>query len=724
MFRTFLRLLASIFTLAATGTAAQLTATLHSRETTIVLQARDEAPSLISLRSGTLPPWSNNTSEPLIGSVEQNGQQIPLQWKLDRSESKVSSQQVSFVYRSSSPKLRLTWQWSARDQTGPIEHSIRIENLGSDTVWIPLQESFCFRFGVRADESLHQLYVDKGMGKPSAIGTHNNLVSTTYAWEGRSSTYARDNDEREIIPWFMIERASSYQDGWYVGIEFSGRVHLTVNRDDGFLSGSVGLDPDPGPFRTRIAPNESFEAPTVMVGGFSGGPDGLGNVLRPWVRRVLNNPATWNNPAYPMLVTNSWGSGMQVDEALAKRMVSDSTELGMEMVHLDAGWFRGVGDWYPNPTKFPHGLAVVAEEAHERGLKFGIWVNWAEAGIDTDVGALNLNDPKTQDWLVADVPAGWKPDEFVGRTIDIGAPAAKAYAQREVERLVTDFHLDMLEHDGYVVAKNCARTNHPHADSVPAQMSTVKGSGVAMPDTSNSTDVSYHSVRSYYDIYSHIRRNHPELMLEVCNDGGRMVDFGSASHGDYFSITDAYDPISNRQAFYDASHLLPAAMLEDYVQKWPTQTIASFRYMLRSGMMGWLTIMQDTSTWTTEQRSAAKADFALYKKELRPLIRDADLYHVSERPDGIHWDGIEYFNPKVGKGVLYAFRGSTQSEDQHAFMIQGIRPDREYRLRFQDGSSPGRTISGRKLLRDGVNVMLASPENSELIFIDDAGKSN
>ena len=41
-----------------------------------------------------------------------------------------------------------------------------------------------------------------------------------------------------------------------------------------------------------------------------------------------------------------------------------------------------------------------------------------------------------------------------------------------------------------------------------------------------------------------------------------MVDFGSAAHGDYFSITDTYDPLSNRRAFYDTSHVLPAAMLE------------------------------------------------------------------------------------------------------------------------------------------------------------------
>ena len=94
---------------------------------------------------------------------------------------------------------------------------------------------------------------------------------------------------------------------------------------------------------------------------------------------------------------------------------------------------------------------------------------------------------------------------------------------------------------------------------------------------SNSTDVSYHAVRAYYHIYERLRKQHPGLLFEICNDGGRMVDFGSAAHGDYFSITDTYDPLSNRRAFYDASHLLPAAMLESYVEKWPAPRIENFR---------------------------------------------------------------------------------------------------------------------------------------------------
>ena len=208
-------------------------------------------------------------------------------------------------------------------------------------------------------------------------------------------------------------------------------------------------------------------------------------------------------------------------------------------------------------------------------------------------------------------------------------------------------------------------TRYPTAPPDFSRMSITKDEGSFFVESSNSTDVSYHAVRAYYDIYGELRRRHPGVLLEICNDGGRMVDFGSAAHGDYFSITDSYDPLSNRQAFYDASRLLPAAMLEAYVEKWPAPDVANFRYMLRSGMMGWVTIMLDTTAWTPEQHEAGRRAIALYKEKLRPLIRDANLYHVSERPDGIRWDGIEYWNPQRGQGVVYAFRGSVADENEH-----------------------------------------------------------
>lgn len=45
--------------------------------------------------------------------------------------------------------------------------------------------------------------------------------------------------------------------------------------------------------------------------------------------------------------------------------------------------------------------------------------------------------------------------------------------------------------------------------------------------------------------------------------------------------------------------------------------------------MGWVTIMMDTPAWTPEPHEAARNAIQLYKQQLRPLIRDAKLYHIS-----------------------------------------------------------------------------------------------
>ena len=711
---------------------AQTIARLQTADTELVLEAGPESPRLLSLITSGQVKWQNRASEALIPSADLSGQTTRVHWSFNREASQIGEQRVVFVYDSTAPHLRLTWEWRTRQAYGPIEHQIRIENLENQEIWIPMQDSLAFDWQIDPLATLEHLFVEKGADTPSPVGTHQVSLADGYKWTGTSSTYGdlRQDEPREIIPWSLVQglpvqgspnqSKDAAQSGWYAGIEFSGRTRISLARKKDSFQVEIGLNPDPSPFRTRLAPGEVFETPVVFLGGFRDGADGGGNVLRRWVRGVLGNPETWKNPNYPLVVNNSWGGGMDVNEEVARRMIRDSAELGIEMFHVDAGWFRSVGDWYPNPQKFPHGLAVVADDAHKHGLKFGLWVDWTQAGLSTEPGALNARDPKVRDWMVTDLPADWKPEPFKGQTVDLGVPEAKQWAQREVERIVTDYHLDMLEHDGYLVAHGCDRTDHPHAAPDPLNKCIYKSWGSYWVDSSNSTDVSYHAVHAYYDIYSHLRHDHPGLLFEVCADGGRMVDFGSAAHGDYFSITDTYDPLSNRRAFYDTSHMLPPAMLETYVEKWPTPHLENFRYMLRSGMMGWLTIMIDTSTWSPEQHEEARKEIDVYKKELRPLIRDASLYHVSARPDGVHWDGIEYWDSTRQRGVVYAFRGMTETENSHSYVLQGLEPSGSYRLKFYDHSAGDRIVTGSALMTEGLNVSLALPNSSELIFIDDA----
>lgn len=698
---------------------AQGAVVVQTRDTVVRVEALPAGPRVIDLRRTGERAWNNRTSEALIDRCFRGTEEIPLRWKLQLSHE--GAGRVAYVYESDSPHLRLTWEWRAPADFGPVEHAIRIENLSGGEVWLPLQDSVRFDWQTARDVSLEHWFVEKGAGRPSDIGTHRERIGEGYRWVGTSSTYAHpaDNEPREVIPWMLAQESAGAESGWYVGIEFSGRTRLELERRGDSVRAVAGLNPDRGPFRTRLRAGESFDTPVVFVGAARGSADAVGNVLRPWVRRVLNHARTWEKPNYPLTVNNSWGSGMAVDDRLARKMIRDSAELGLEMFHMDAGWFRSVGDWRPDPMKFPHGLASIADEAHRLGLKFGLWVDWTQAGLSNEGGALNVHDPKVRNWLVSDVPANWKTQDFKGQTIDLGVAEARAWAQREVERIVKDYRLDMLEHDGYLVAQGCTRSDHPHAPPDPTAMCVHASDGAVWVDSENSTDVSYHATQAYYEVYSKLREKYPDLLLEACNDGGRMVDFGTAAHTDYFSITDAYDPLSNRRAFYDASHVLPPAMLESYVEKWPTPRIENFRYMLRSGMLGWVTIMQDTSAWSAEQHAAAKEEIQLYKTRLRSLIREADLYHVSPRPDGVHWDGIEYLDAKRGAGVLFAFRGSSANAKAHVFALKGLRAEARYRLEFQDHSSGDRTTSGRDLMSSGLRVNLQFPNSSELVFLDE-----
>jgi disulfide oxidoreductase YuzD len=704
---------------AAAQPGQQIHATVPTTDTVLELSAGPSAPAIVSLTGHHQNPWRNRVQDSLPAFLQQGGTRLPLTWHLVPLSATINPKQVTFVYESKEPHLRLSWEWTARATFGPIEHRIEVQNLDAREFWIPVTDTLSLDWQISLAIPLRNFYVEKGAGEPTPLGTHLEKTAPGYRWTGWSTTYAHDvpGRGREIIPYEAIFLSGANQPGWYAGIEFSGRTRITLDRTSADLRSHLGLDPQPGPVLTRLPAGGTIESPTVFLGAFTGGPDGAGNQLRPWVRAVLGSPRTWADSRYPLTVSNSWGAGMQVDEAIAHRMIADSASLGLEMFHLDAGWFRGVGDWYPNPKNFPHGLTPLADDAHRRGMKFGLWVDWAQAGLDTAPSALNLRDPTVRDWLVADVGPDWKPQEFKGQTIDLGVPAAHDYSAREVNRIVSDYHLDMLEHDGYVVAQGCTRAGHPHAPPDPQHMSIQHIDGSDLVLSSNSTDVSDHAVRSYYSIHDQLRREHPGLLLEICNDGGRMVDFGSAAHGDYFSITDSYDPLSNRRAFYDASFVLPPAMLETYEQKWPTPRLENFLYELRSGMMGWFTVMQDTSAWTAEQHATARKAILFYKENLRPLIRDAQLFHISARPDGVHWDGMEYWNPAQRRGVVFAFRGSGNDEPEHRFLLAGLDPHQHYHLHFEDGTSPDTHLTGEQLMSSGLKVVLRQPLSSEIVSL-------
>lgn len=71
--------------------------------------------------------------------------------------------------------------------------------------------------------------------------------------------------------------------------------------------------------------------------------------------------------------------------------------------------------------------------------------------------------------------------------------------------------------------------------------------------------------------------------------------------------------------------------------------------------------------------------------------------------------------------MVYAFRGTTEDEKTYAYVLQGLEPSSRYLLKFNDHSSPDRTVTGYELMRRGLKVTLPVTNSSELIFLSTEG---
>jgi len=273
---------------------AQLHGTLATSDVAVDLRAAAEAPQLLELRAASGPQWVNTVSEKLPTSIERGRARIPVEWRLMRELSSVRPGRVMFVYESPKPHLRLTWVWQARAKFGPLEHRVIIDNLTGGEYRLAPMDSLRLQLRIPAQTPLVHFYVDKGAGEPTANGTHEVSASEGYHWTGWSTTFAHPvpGRPREIIPYEAVFLPRKDGRGWYAGIEFSGRTRLTLRRAGDRLSSVLGLDPQPGPVVTRLAPWGRLETPTVFLGTFARGPDGAGNQLRPWVRAVLGSAHT------------------------------------------------------------------------------------------------------------------------------------------------------------------------------------------------------------------------------------------------------------------------------------------------------------------------------------------------------------------------------------------------------------------------------------------------
>ncbi|WP_084816033.1 glycoside hydrolase family 36 protein [Frondihabitans sp. Leaf304] len=130
----------------------------------------------------------------------------------------------------------------------------------------------------------------------------------------------------------------------------------------------------------------------------------------------------------------SWYSFFEdIDETLVNKTIDDLGDLPFDVVQLDDGWERIVGDWTAN-ERFPSGMAALAERITARGSRPGLWL---APFICLPDSAIVRDHP---DWLVhaasgEPLVAGYNWDSHY-YALDTTHPAAAEHLDRVFAELV------------------------------------------------------------------------------------------------------------------------------------------------------------------------------------------------------------------------------------------------------------------------------------------------
>ena len=513
----------------------------------------------------------------------------------------------------------------------------------------------------------------------------------------------RGSTSHQSNPWFAIDRPdqTTEQSGpvWFGALGWSGSWRITVEQtamQQVRITGGF----NPFDFGYRLKPGEQLETPPFYAGFTNRGMGEASRILHRFERRYIL-PGGDNAPLRPVLY-NSWeATEFNVSEEGQLALAEKASKLGVERFVIDDGWFgqrkddyAGLGDWYVNKEKFPHGLKPVIDRVHALGMDFGIWVEPEMVNPDSDLYR------KHPDWAM-NFPGRPRTEARHQLLLNLARDDVKEYVFNWLDQLVSNNDIAFLKWD---YNRNWSE---PGWDAVP-------------PEEQKKIYVVY--VHNLYDILDRLRAKHPKLEIESCSGGGGRVDLGILKRTEEVwpsDNTDALDRLTLQDGFTQA--YTPGIMMA-----WVTDVPSGidgrvvplkFRFMV--AMSGSLALGGNLNKYSPEDLQASTRYVSFYKR-IRASVQRGALYRLIA-PQGSEYSATEYVSTDGRQAVLFAFLHSQQFGTPFpTVFLSGLAEDARYKVEAID---PGQvqevgTVSGAYLMHHGIHLNLHGDYDSTSVIME------
>jgi alpha-galactosidase len=598
---------------------------------------------------------------------------------------KIDGDKLSIVMKDISRDVYVTLLYEPDAETGILRRSADIENRTGAPFTIEQASAATWNLPSGTDYRLR--YLSGRWGGENTVQEQAVQPGKTVLESRRGTTGAQNN------PWFAIDKLSTAgaETGgvWFGALGWSGSWQITVEQDSTEqVRVSGGLNSFD--FGYRLQKGEHFKTP-VFYGGYSS--EGIGGASRLMHRFEMDSivPRAPNAALRPVLY-NSWeATEFTVDEPGQMALAEKAASIGVERFVMDDGWFgqrkddhAGLGDWYVNQQKFPHGLKPLIDKVHSLHMDFGLWVEPEMVNPDSDLYR------KHPDWVL----------NFTGRprtegrnqlVLNLARPDVRAYVYGFLDKLLNENDIAFLKWD---YNRNWSEPGWP----------------AVAPEDQKKVYVDF--INNLYSILAELRAKHPKVEIESCSSGGGRVDLGIMQLTDEFwtsDNTDAYDRLLIQNGFtYAYSPGVMMAWVTDS-PTWVNNRTLSLQYRFLSSMQGSLGIGANLNKWAPEDFATATKMVAEYKS-IRETVQRGSLYRLITPEHNSEQSVTESVSRDRAQAVVFAFLHS--SRELYPFprlYLRGLDAQATYRITAVDGKLAPDTpmsASGAYWMEHGVDVML------------------
>ncbi|MER5430207.1 alpha-galactosidase [Streptomyces sp. NPDC002588] len=471
-------------------------------------------------------------------------------------------------------------------------------------------------------------------------------------------TSRRGTTGHQANPWAMIDDGRTSEDHgavWSCALAWSGSWRLTAQRlptERVTLSAGFGHDP----LTWELPPGGELTTP-VCAGAYSEG--GFGATSRLWHRHVLDRVLPHADELRPVLY-NSWeATEFDIDVIGQIELAEKAAALGVELFVMDDGWFgarthdaAGLGDWIPNPARFPDGLGPLIDRVHDLGMRFGLWVEPEMVNPDSDLYRAH------PDWVLHQ-PHRRRTEHRNQLVLNLARPDVAAWLHGRLDDLLTKNAIDFLKWD----------MNRPFTEA-------------GWPGAKADQDRLWiDHVRNLYTLLDRLRADHPGLRIESCSSGGGRLDLGILARTDQVWTSDNTDALDRMEIQHGFSQLYPARVMGAWVTDSPnpyTGRSAPLDFRFHTAMTGVLGIGGDLNRWS-EADLARAADLVAAYKRVRHLVQLGEQHRLRPLGDG-DLSAVQYLAPDGKECAVIALRRSRHfGHREPALPLRALDPAACYR---------------------------------------------